>query len=215
MKSLFDRLIGRKDPGPQGGVFVTSSGGNSLLEFRSEADPEPLVRPAPPPPASVPMSFQAPATAPAPVARSFRMDRHKPERAFWPIAIFALLMATSAGILAFWWNESTTRATERAAVVASIAAESAARGTPGAAGGAAGPGGALTGSIDVTSDPVGALVTIDGKPRGRSPVVISNLTPGTHEVSIAANGTAFTRTVTVTAGTTSTVLASVVAARSD
>ena len=44
MKSFLDRLTGRKGDGPQGGVFVTPSGGNSLLEFRSEAEPEPLVR---------------------------------------------------------------------------------------------------------------------------------------------------------------------------
>jgi hypothetical protein len=70
-----------------------------------------------------------------------------------------------------------------------------------------------TGTLDISSDPPGARVVIDGIARGATPVSLKDIAPGAHEVSILAGNTTISRTVSVEAGTTSTVLASVVPAR--
>jgi hypothetical protein len=64
------------------------------------------------------------------------------------------------------------------------------------------------GQLEVTSDPAGARVSIDGKDRGVSPLLASDLTPGSHQVTITNGEATVTRTVTVTAGSTASVLAS-------
>ncbi|MCB9625190.1 MAG: PEGA domain-containing protein, partial [Sandaracinus sp.] len=66
-----------------------------------------------------------------------------------------------------------------------------------------------TGSaILVTSLPAGARVTIDGEPRGSTPLEVPGLEPGEHVVSVSAEGfDAFEQTVTLGAGATETVMA--------
>jgi hypothetical protein len=57
-------------------------------------------------------------------------------------------------------------------------------------------------SIEVTSDPPGANVTIGGEFKGTTPITV-NLTEGTHEVAVELDGyRTQTRTVQLTAGTT-------------
>ena len=51
-----------------------------------------------------------------------------------------------------------------------------------------------TASLRVTSDPAGALVTIDGKPVGNTPLVANALAPGTHDIVVEATGYAPERT---------------------
>jgi hypothetical protein len=70
---------------------------------------------------------------------------------------------------------------------------------------ASAPAGATTGRLEVTSDPPGATVTIDGTSRGVTPLVIAAMPPGSHRVLIASRDQSATRTVTVTAGQTSTL----------
>jgi hypothetical protein len=71
------------------------------------------------------------------------------------------------------------------------------------------PGGTMTGQIEVTSEPAGAQVTVDGVPRGATPLLVDGIEPGQHAVVISQGGTAVNRIVQVSAGTTATVVASV------
>ena len=64
----------------------------------------------------------------------------------------------------------------------------------------------LTGGLEVTSDPAGARVSIDGMPRGQTPLTIPEFAPGPHRVTISSGGTSVERTVAVTAGATATVV---------
>jgi hypothetical protein len=77
-------------------------------------------------------------------------------------------------------------------------------------GGAASPMAPAPTAMDVTSDPAGARVVIDGKPSGVTPVSVT-VDPGSHEVSVSNGSSSMSRTVRVGAGTTAAVLASLVA----
>ncbi len=61
---------------------------------------------------------------------------------------------------------------------------------------------AMTGGLDVRSDPPGARVTIDGQPRGTTPVTVRDLAPGDHQVVLEAGGRKVTQAVRVDAGIT-------------
>ncbi|MDP2321653.1 MAG: PEGA domain-containing protein [Acidobacteriota bacterium] len=62
---------------------------------------------------------------------------------------------------------------------------------------------ALTGGLDVRSDPPGARVTIDGQSRGTTPVTVRDLAPGDHQVVLeAAGGRKVTQSVRIDAGIT-------------
>jgi hypothetical protein len=77
--------------------------------------------------------------------------------------------------------------------------------------GAAGATGSAATMVDVTSDPAGARVTIDGKASGVTPLSVA-VEPGAHEVGVASGSASMSRTVTVGAGTTTAVMATLVAA---
>jgi hypothetical protein len=59
---------------------------------------------------------------------------------------------------------------------------------------------ASVGSVEITTNPPGAEVTVDGVPRGISPVQVAGLAPGPHAVTLARAGRLLRRTVTVEAG---------------
>lgn len=59
-----------------------------------------------------------------------------------------------------------------------------------------------TGSLQVTTEPPRALITIDGVERGRSPMTIDNLTAGEHQVVLQLAAETRRRTVVVEPGTT-------------
>jgi len=61
--------------------------------------------------------------------------------------------------------------------------------------------------VEVTSDPAGARVTIDGKASGVTPLSVA-VEPGAHDVGISSGSASMSRTVTVGAGTTAAVMAS-------
>ena len=65
------------------------------------------------------------------------------------------------------------------------------------------------GRLEIGSEPSGALVSIDGVAKGRTPLMVADVTPGQYLVTVSAGGNAVNRTVDVTAGTTSTVVFSV------
>jgi len=59
-----------------------------------------------------------------------------------------------------------------------------------------------TGGLEIRSEPAGARITIDGRPRGTTPTTISDLTPGDHTVVLEAGGRKVSQTVRIQAGTT-------------
>ena len=63
-----------------------------------------------------------------------------------------------------------------------------------------------TGQVEITSDPSGARITIDGARRGVTPLTLP-LPPGQHTVLLSDGTTNVSRTVNVAAGATSTVMA--------
>jgi PEGA domain-containing protein len=62
------------------------------------------------------------------------------------------------------------------------------------------------GRLDISSDRAGAHVTIDGKPRGATPLTLTDIPPGRHTVSVSAGEANVVRTVDVTAGATASVM---------
>jgi hypothetical protein len=64
-----------------------------------------------------------------------------------------------------------------------------------------------TGKLQVQSEPAGAKVTIDGTARGATPVTVSDLTPGDHEVILQSDTGNARHVVTIQAGTTASLLA--------
>jgi hypothetical protein len=64
------------------------------------------------------------------------------------------------------------------------------------------------GRLEIGSDPPGAQVTLDGVPKGTTPVVVADLPPGQHRVTVSAGDNTINRTVNVTRGTTSTLVVS-------
>jgi hypothetical protein len=61
---------------------------------------------------------------------------------------------------------------------------------------------ALTGGLDIRSEPAGARVTIDGQNRGTTPVTVRDLAPGDHQVVLEAGGRKVTQAVRIDAGIT-------------
>jgi hypothetical protein len=59
------------------------------------------------------------------------------------------------------------------------------------------PAAASTGSLRVGSTPPGAKVLVDGKPRGVTPLNLTDLSPGRHEVMLQSDAGSVKRTVTV------------------
>ncbi|HEY6358037.1 MAG TPA: PEGA domain-containing protein, partial [Vicinamibacterales bacterium] len=88
----------------------------------------------------------------------------------------------------------------------SIRIEPAATGVPSTVPGPAAGSATVATAVDVTSDPAGARVTIDGKPSGVTPLTLP-VAPGAHEVVISSGSSSMSRTVNVGAGTTAAVMA--------
>ena len=65
---------------------------------------------------------------------------------------------------------------------------------------------ALVGRLSVVTDPPGARVTVDGRPRGVSPVTVADLTAEDHKVSVTNDAGSVERTVAIAAGGTASVM---------
>jgi hypothetical protein len=65
---------------------------------------------------------------------------------------------------------------------------------------------ALFGVVSVATDPPGARVAVDGRPRGTSPLNVADLTPEEHKVTVTSDAGSAERMVAVTAGGTATVM---------
>lgn len=62
------------------------------------------------------------------------------------------------------------------------------------------------GQLQVKTEPAGAQVTVDGIPRGKSPVLIEALAAGEHAVSLDNEGANVKQTVTIEAGVTASLV---------
>jgi hypothetical protein len=65
------------------------------------------------------------------------------------------------------------------------------------------------GTLQITSDPTGAQVALDGVLRGVTPLKVPDMTPGAHRVTVSSGRTSVDRTVEIMAGSTATVVVSV------
>ncbi len=66
--------------------------------------------------------------------------------------------------------------------------------------------GAVVGQLSIKTDPAGATVIVDGQRRGVSPLLVENLTPGTHTVGLQNSLTSVTEQVTIQAGATAALV---------
>jgi hypothetical protein len=62
------------------------------------------------------------------------------------------------------------------------------------------------GALQVRTEPAGAQVSVDGVARGKSPVLVENLAPGEHAVTIAGDFGTMKQAVTVQAATTASLV---------
>jgi hypothetical protein len=65
---------------------------------------------------------------------------------------------------------------------------------------------AVSGQLQVRTEPSGARVTVDGRPAGRSPLTVEGLTPGSHTVLLENDLGSITENVTIEAGTTASLV---------
>lgn len=65
---------------------------------------------------------------------------------------------------------------------------------------------ALTGQLQIATEPPGAHVSIDGQPRGTSPIIANDLTPGEHVVSVANGSSSVNQAVKIEAGMTASLV---------
>jgi hypothetical protein len=61
------------------------------------------------------------------------------------------------------------------------------------------------GTLSVTTTPPGAQVTVDGKPRGTTPLELTDVSPGKHDVALKSDAGSVRRTITMAAGKTVTI----------
>jgi PEGA domain len=64
------------------------------------------------------------------------------------------------------------------------------------------------GTLEITTEPPGLAVAVDGRPRGVSPLSINGLVPGTHEVAVTRGSSIVRRAVSVEAGVPTAVMIS-------
>ena len=65
---------------------------------------------------------------------------------------------------------------------------------------------ATFGQLQVRTEPAGARVSVDGMPRGTSPVTVADLTPGEHAVSLESDRGSVKQIVAVEAGITASLM---------
>lgn len=70
------------------------------------------------------------------------------------------------------------------------------------------------GRLEIGSEPSGAQVALDGVPRGVTPLVIADVAPGQHRITVSAGENTVSRTVNVTRGATATLVISTAPAAS-
>jgi hypothetical protein len=64
----------------------------------------------------------------------------------------------------------------------------------------------ITGRLQITSEPPGAIVFVDGERKGAAPILVAGLGAGRHKVDLQADGATVQQEVTIEAGVTSSVI---------
>jgi len=62
------------------------------------------------------------------------------------------------------------------------------------------------GQLQIRTEPSGARVVVDGQPRGSAPVLVENLTPGSHTVEVSNGDGSVRQEIMVNAGTTASLV---------
>lgn len=70
---------------------------------------------------------------------------------------------------------------------------------------------APTGGLQITTDPPGARVSVDGAPQGAAPILVRDLQPGSHTVTVTSPTGSVNRKVTVQEGAVSSLIVSLTA----
>lgn len=70
-----------------------------------------------------------------------------------------------------------------------------------------------TGQLEIRTEPSGARVSVDGEPRGLSPVAVERLTPGVHTVTLESEFGVVTQQVAIEAGATALLVVPIDAPR--
>lgn len=68
------------------------------------------------------------------------------------------------------------------------------------------PSAQTTGGVEITSEPGGQLVIVDGQSSGVTPLTITGLSPGAHEIILRRDGRFVRRTVQIDAGVTTSLM---------
>jgi hypothetical protein len=110
-------------------------------------------------------------------------------------AIAALLAIVVAGVV-YWWSSAAT-STPRIAVREPVSVRP------------QGPPRKATGGLRVSSTPAGARVLVDGKARGVTPLTLTDVIPGSHEIELKSDAGSVKRSVTVAADKTAEITESI------
>jgi serine/threonine-protein kinase len=235
--ALTDLLEGAADrsrvalpaPGQLAGAFQAISMNRSQLAVRQEPDDDldPAMSPwGPPPQAEPPVPVPATQPEPVPVPVTAARPARRSKRVIVTLATLAVIQTGVIAGLVLWRSRSTPSSVAPPQVTAPLPTpdpptDARAGGSP--AGSLevspvnpAAPSGALAvtppaapppGNLDITSDPPGARVTVDGERKGVTPLLLP-LPAGQHTVVVSDGRTTSTRTLTVpSAGTASFVAA--------
>ncbi len=127
-------------------------------------------------------------------------------------AMIAVLLTIGSTVRASWVR--TVSALPRAAKRVRLAAAAAATAEPSPRSSppkVVAPTAARSGAIEVRTDPPGAHVSVDGRERGVSPLVIEQVGAGSHELTLEAADGVVRRTVVVRAGETRDVFEAIYA----
>ena len=163
------------------------------MEFEQEVRFEPQVafEPQAPPPVTPP---RPPAAAPAPARVRKVPALGEPIKRWAPRIAAAAALVGGAAAIAPYAMSALSNVKSRATTVPEKQPEPA----------PAAPRRPM-GTLSVTTTPPGAQVTIDGKPRGVTPLELSDVGPGKHEVALKSDAGSVRRTVTMAAGKTVTI----------
>ena len=214
------------EPGQLAGAFQAISMNRSQLAVRQEPDDDldPAMSPwGPPPQDETPVPVPQPEPVPVPV--TVAPTRRRSKGLILTLATLAIIQAGVIAGLVLWRGKSTPVSAASEQVTAPLptpgpAADGRAGGSPAGSQeaslanpaappvvpAATAPAAPEPGNLDITSDPPGARVTVDGERKGVTPLVLP-IAPGQHTIIVTDGRTSTTRTMTVSPGSTASFVA--------
>lgn len=155
---------------------------------------EPVIRPVEPVISDEPRPWRSDESPDdPPVRRSFKMN---PMVGF-ALGVFGIVTAGGA------YYQMATLLSERPSAPVTVSPPAAVPAAP-----ANPPPAPVTGRLEVSSDPSGASVSVDGQARGQTPLTLTGVEAGRHDVVISQGTSSVMRSVNVTGGATASVVAS-------